>query len=179
MQRKNSRAKFFLCRLCNICGPHETDLFNGQGQSDELRKTISKLYSVEVSTFNCSCSMFIANNVLRLQVEETDESTKICATCLDGLNEYAKTREIYAKTNRFMQNSQPNDIDETSVVERTIELDADDVISVIDLTLPDVPGDLSVCISLLDSDSEAENVKVVADAGADRVRSTHPAKSEA
>lgn len=74
---------------------------------------------------------------------------------------------------------QANDIDETSdVAARVAQLDADDAVSVIDLTVPDAPQDSSVCISLLDSDSDAENDEVVADAEADQVRNTNPANSE-
>lgn len=71
-----------------------------------------------------------------------------------------------------MQNSQPSDIDETNAA-RMDQLDADDansLIEVIDLTLPDA----HVCISLLDSDSDAVNDEVAVDA-----EQVHPTDSEA
>lgn len=119
------------------------------------------LFDVQVQCCSIVCC------VSRLQVEATDETTKICAKCFENLSEYAKKRKICATTDRLMRNSQANDIDETSdVAARVDQLDADDAISVIDLTV-------------LDSDSDAENDEVAADAEADQVRNSHPVDSEA
>lgn len=142
---------YSLCRLCHVCGIHPIDIFDHN--PIELCHVIYSFYGIVVIDF--PIIFFFISNVgnqkqhvldLHLQVERTDNSTKICASCFRNVNEYVRKREICAETNKLMKNSVPRDGEESSrvgVVDRPIRR-----------ALNDSPIE---CISLTDDESDAEN----------------------
>lgn len=79
-----------------------------------------------------------------LQVENTDKSSKICATCFCNLNEYLEKRKVCAAVNSKMKNTVSDGMDDVVVVEFPQEINTGQRAG-------------NVCISLIDDESDAEN----------------------
>lgn len=107
-RRLNSFSK---CRLCDVSGYHETEIWELSNAELNLNERVFQCTGVQVCRYAVSSRQYIHANVndhsinrqfllmINFQIRRSDDTSKICEQCLNRVNKFFRFRESCAARN--------------------------------------------------------------------------------